>query len=285
MFKQKIKYFWQEARPHQWIKNLLLFVPLIFAQKLFKDGLLWHTILSFIAFSLTASSVYVLNDLIDLRYDKLHPHKSGRPLAAGKIKISEAKILFIILLILGLTLSLLISRKLFFILIFYFLLNLIYSSYFKKLVIIDLIAVAVMYLIRLYAGAVVINVSISSWLLLTALMGAFFIVTGRRRSEILLNNSDDLKTRGILTQYSVIFLDYLIIMSSMASLIFYALYSMTHGSLFIWSILFVVYVLFRYLWLIFVKGQGEEPEKLIIQDKPIFYTLILWMIFIVLALY
>jgi 4-hydroxybenzoate polyprenyltransferase len=283
MLAQRIKIILDEMRLNQWIKNLLIFLPLIFAKKLIYGIDLRYTIVTFIAFSLAASGVYILNDLFDVKKDQFHPQKSKRPLAMGKISIFQAKILSIILIIISLTLAILVNQSVFWILILYFLLNVFYSFKLKKIVIIDLMTVAIMYLIRVYIGAAAIRVPVSSWLLLTTLLGAIFIVACKRRSEITLGVGQT--TRDILSQYTSPFLDSLIGLSGMAMLIFYALYSMTHPGTFIWSILFVIYILFRYLWLILANNQGEEPEKLILKDRPIFFGLILWAAFVILSLY
>lgn len=279
----KIKIFSQEMRIQQWIKNLLIFVPLIFVKELFQGHLLWITIITFLDFSLMASSVYVFNDLCDLKYDQLHLQKSTRPLAAGQIKPREAKILLIILLALGLGLSLLINYKLFWLLILYILLNLVYSLKLKKIALIDLLVVASMYLIRIYVGATAIGVVVSDWLLLTTLFGALLIVISKRRSEVITNAGAE--TRPVLLGCPASLLDNLLIISGATTLVFYALYTMTHPGPFVWSILFVVYVLFRYLWLVLGQGRGEEPERLIIQDKPILYALIAWLTFVIITLY
>ncbi|MCX6740781.1 MAG: UbiA prenyltransferase family protein, partial [Candidatus Parcubacteria bacterium] len=274
----QIKIFIQEMRIRQWIKNLLIFVPLIFVKALFNGHLLWLAVVAFLAFSLVASGVYVFNDLCDLKRDQNHPRKSTRPLAAGQIKPKTAKILLIVLLIVGLGLSLLVNSKLFWLLIFYILLNLAYSLKFKKVALIDLLVVAAMYLIRIYAGAIVISVAVSDWLLLTTLFGALLIVISKRRSELITNTNADAETRPVLLQCPTALLDNLLIISGATTLVFYALYTMMHPGAFVWSILFVIYILFRYLWLVLGQGKGEEPERLIIQDKPIFYALIGWLI-------
>jgi 4-hydroxybenzoate polyprenyltransferase len=270
-------------RIQQWIKNLLIFVPLIFVNALFNSHLLWLTVVTFLAFSFVASAIYIFNDLCDLKRDQLHPIKSTRPLAAGQIKPTTAKILLIILAILGLGTSLLVSAKLFWLLIVYTLLNLAYSLKLKKIALIDLIVVAAMYLIRIFAGAAAIGVVVSDWLLLTTLFGALLIVISKRRSEAISNVG--VETRSILSQCPTALLDNLLIISSVTTLVFYALYTMNHPGAFVWSILFVIYILFRYLWLVLIQGRGEEPERLIIKDKPILYTLTAWLIFIILALY
>ncbi len=272
-------------RVQQWIKNLLIFVPLIFVKELFHGHLLWLTIVTFLAFSLVASGVYIFNDLCDLKRDQLHPRKSTRPLAASQIKPKTAKMLLIILLIVGLGLSLLVNSKLFWLLIIYILLNLAYSLKFKKLILIDLLVVATMYLIRIYAGAAAISVVVSDWLLLTTLFGALLIVISKRRSELIADTNAGLEARPALLQCPTVLLDNLLIISGATTLVFYALYTMTHPGAFVWSILFVVYILFRYLWLVLGQGKGEEPERLIIQDKPILYALIGWLIFVILTLY
>jgi len=162
-------------------------------------------------------------------------------------------------------------------------LNLIYSLKLKKITLIDLLVVASMYLIRIYAGATTIGVVVSNWLLLTTLFGALLIVISKRRSEVATNTGAE--TRPILLQCPISFLDNLLIISGVTTLVFYALYTMMHPGAFVWSILFVVYILFRYLWLVLGQGKGEEPERLIIQDKPILYALIGWLIFVILTLY
>ena len=163
--------------------------------------------------------------------------------------------------------------------------NFAYSLKFKKLILIDLLVVATMYLIRIYAGAAAISVVVSDWLLLTTLFGALLIVISKRRSELIADTNAGLEARPALLQCPTVLLDNLLIISGATTLVFYALYTMTHPGAFVWSILFVVYILFRYLWLVLGQGKGEEPERLIIQDKPIPYALIGWLIFVILTLY
>ena len=283
---EKLKYCFQEIRPHQWVKNLLIFAPIVFVGQLLNWLLLERTILAFVSFCLIASSVYVLNDIFDLKEDRQHSKKRNRPLASGEINLIEAKILSFFLFIFGIGLAYYVSQVFLVILLFYFAFNFFYSWRLKHLVVLDLMMVAAMYLIRVYAGAVVINVPVSNWLLLTTLFIALFIAIAKRRTEIVANqNNGDIATRRVLSDYSVQFLDYLLIITNVATLVFYALYAMTRGGLFVWSILFVIYAMFRYLWIVFIKRKGEEPEKLLLKDRPIFFSILAWGIFVILILY
>lgn len=281
----RTKDIFQEMRFYQWIKNLLIFTPLIFVNKLFVLPFLEKTFVAFISFSLMASAVYVLNDIFDLPKDRLHPKKKERPLVSGKINLLAAKILLMILFVASALLGWLVNGSFIFILFFYFFINIIYSYKVKNIAILDLIFIAVMYLIRVYAGAAAINVPVSNWLLLTTLFVALFIATAKRRAEIINIKNSGGSTRDVLDEYNVQFLDYLLVITNIATIIFYALYTMIRGGFFVWSIFFVVYAMLRYLWLVLKQGVGEEPEKLIIKDKPIVFSILGWGIFIILVLY
>jgi len=281
----KTKNIIQEMRLYQWIKNLLIFTPLIFVNKLFDLSLLGKTTIAFLSFSLMASAVYVLNDIFDLPKDRLHPKKKERPLASGKINLLAAKILLMILFVASALLGWLVNGSFIFILFFYFFINIIYSYKVKNIAILDLIFIAVMYLIRVYAGAAAINVPVSNWLLLTTLFVALFIATAKRRAEIINVRGDNNLTRKVLEEYNIQFLDYLLIITNIATIIFYALYTMIRGGFFVWSIFFVVYAMLRYLWLVLKQGVGEEPEKILVKDKPIVFSILGWGIFITLVLY
>lgn len=283
--KGKLKFYWEEIRIYQWVKNLLIFTPIVFVGWLFDFLLLARVVLAFISFSLAASSVYVLNDIFDLPFDKAHPKKRFRPLASGSITIAEAKVILIILLVPALAIAFYLGWPFFSILVFYLFLNFAYSWRLKYIVILDLMLVAAMYLIRVFAGALVINVEVSSWLLLTTLFISLFIVSAKRRNEITVGQANKTTTRQVLVDYNIELLNQLLVITNMATIVFYALYTMKHSGLFVWSIFFVIYAMFRYLYLVFVKGKGGEPEKLLLKDKPILFSIFAWAIFVIILLY
>lgn len=286
MFNDKIKFFLVECRIYQWIKNLLLFAPLIFGHKLFNLYLLRQSAIGFFSFCLISSSVYVLNDIGDLKKDKLHPKKCLRPLASGNINLIEAYILFVVLLILGLSLSYFSARAILPILIGYLVLNIFYSVCLKHIVILDFIAIVFMYLFRVYAGGLIVNISISPWLLLCTLFLSLFIIIAKRLGELINGRDNHFQVRDVLNFYNISFLNHLLIVSLTSTVIFYALYSISiHSGLFIWSIFPVIYGLMRYWWLIEFYRAGEEPELILYKDMHILISIVVWIIFIIYVLY
>lgn len=284
---QKFRYIIQEIRITHWIKNLLLFGPLLFAKLFLNVEFLGKTILGFLSFSFAASSIYIINDIIDRKFDKNHPKKKTRPIASGNISIPEANFLIIALLALAISIALYINPKFLAVLPVYVFLNLVYSLKFKHVAIFDIIFISLMYVLRVYAGAAVINVPVSEWILLTTFFLALFLILAKRRSEYIRNYEMEFKdnSRQVLTLYNRDILNFLLVSSFSITITFYAFYAMTKSSLFIWSILMVIFVLMRYLYLIFVEDKGEEPVELVIKDKQIFFGMCIWVLYILFILY
>ena len=279
-------------RPQQWVKNLLLFAGLIFSQNFYNLDLLLKSLVAFGLFCLLSSSVYVINDVIDKDKDRKHPLKSSRPIAKGEIKISTAIILFIFLTLISLGLSALLSRTFALMALSYFALNLIYSKYLKNAVIIDVMCIAFGFVIRAVAGAVVIGVEISAWLVVCTILLALFLGFGKRRHELLLLDTEAGGHRKILTEYSPYFLDQMISVVTASTVVAYAFYTLSseveiklgtkHMDL---TIPFVLYGVFRYLYLIHQKEGGGSPTRMLLNDVPLFVNILLWFFAVMLIIY
>ncbi len=250
------------------------------------------TVTGFALFCLLSSSVYILNDVLDVESDRKHPLKSNRPIARGDIRISTAIILFVILAIISLGLSFWLSPAFALIALGYFILNLLYSLYLKHVVIIDVMCLALGFVLRAVAGAVVIDVVISTWLIVCTTLLALFMGFGKRRHELMLLENQATEHRKILSEYSLYFLDQMISVVTASTVIAYAFYTLspevesklgtTHMDL---TIPFVLYGVFRYLYLIHRKEGGGSPTQMFLNDKPILVNIILWLISVVLIVY
>ncbi|MFB6226514.1 MAG: decaprenyl-phosphate phosphoribosyltransferase [Candidatus Paceibacteria bacterium] len=281
---KKIKSYLQEMRTRQWIKNLLVFAPLIFDQRLFQTNLVIDSFLAFISFCLVASSIYVINDICDVEEDRKHPKKKHRPIAAGKISVLHAKVFSFLLAITALTIAYFVDLYFLLVLVTYVIFNILYSLKLKHIPIVDILLVALMYLMRVYSGAFAINVEVSNWLLLTTLFAALFIVTAKRKSEFI--NGKGAETRSVLEYYDPRSMDHFLIIGATSTLLSYALYTFTHEKIFVWSLIFVVFAIFRYSLLIFHDEYDvEEPEIIFVKDKQLFTSIVLWGAFVTSVLY
>lgn len=254
------------ARPHQWYKNLLLFVGLIFSQNLFNLPMWGETILAFACFCGLSAGEYLINDVVDTEKDKKHPTKSKRPIASGRLKPRDAVIISAILITASLTYAIIINIWFFLIALSYTVLVLLYSFKLKNLVIFDVIAIAVGFVIRAVAGCLVIGVNISSWLIICVFLLALFLALGKRRHELVVLGD---KNRISLTGYSPQMLDQLIGITAGSLILSYLLYTVDTTDIYLlFTSPFVIYGLFRYLFLVHNNNFGGEPE-LIFKDKSI----------------
>ncbi len=274
--------YFKLLRPTHWIKNFLVFIPLIFSLNILQVDRATLAIEAFSAFCLMASCIYVINDFLDIERDRTHHTKKNRPLASGKVPPLNALVLALLLFFTSSMIAITISPLFSAILATYFLLNLAYSFYLKHLVIIDLLLVASFYLLRVYAGAKAIGVPITSWLLFITFFLALFIVAGKRYSESVNQGST---ARPVLAYYTSEFLANIMNMSATGVMVFYALYTTTKHYLFTYSIFFVLFALLRVLYWTQVEKSAEEPEKLFIKDPWLFFTVVLWVAYTVLTLY
>lgn len=280
-----------QMRPRQYAKNLFIFAPLIFDRQLFNGRALLQTILGFLTLCILSSGIYVLNDIVDVNADRNHPQKKYRPIASGKISLRSAKIFCGVLFIIAFTAAFLISREFFCLCLLMLAINLAYSFKLKHLPLIDVITIGILFLIRVYSGSVLISVQLfSPWLYIVTFMLALYLGFGKRRAELASLQGAQNTTRPVLDGYTVPFLDQLITIISAVIIISYALYTFSGPAVpdnnqLLLSVPFVVYGIFRYLYLIQVKHQGGAPEEVLFSDRWLQGTIVLYAVSIVFALY
>ena len=292
-------------RPRQWTKNLALFVGLVFAQRLFSVTAFERAGLAFLAFCLASSIIYLLNDLLDLENDRQHPVKQKRPLASGRLPISWAITMIGVLLIAcaGLTAAIFtipISERDTFAslggsnLLFaatisvYLVLMVLYSIRLKHIVLLDVFVIASGFVLRILAGAVVIPVSISPWLYLVTILLSLFLALNKRRHELVLLQGEASNHRQILKEYSLPMLDQMITIVSAATFMSYSLYTFqgpTGNHRLMITIPFVLYGMFRYLYLVYMKMEGGSPEEVLLRDRHMLATVVLCVAIIIVVLY
>ena len=234
-------------------------------------------------FCLIASAQYIFNDIRDLEEDRLHPVKSKRPLASGRLKTGPAVLSCVLIAVLGLAVAATVNRGFLIISAAYLVLQVLYSLRLKHVVILDVFVIAAGFVIRVVAGGLAIKVAISSWLLICTMLLALFLALGKRRHEIVLLEGNATDHRPILKEYNTAFLDQMISVVTASTLIAYCLYTISEETVakfgtrkLIYTVPFVLYGIFRYLYLIHLKAEGGSPESLIIKDKPLLLDLFLW---------
>lgn len=276
-------------RPRQWTKNLAVFAAIIFAGKLFALPLLLTVAAAFIAFSLASSGLYAVNDVIDAPYDRQHPIKQNRPVARGAVSARTAIVVGVLLLAAGIALALTLDPAFAIAVVTYVVLQLLYAFLLKHIAIVDMIVIAFGFVLRAVGGALVIDVPVSPWLVLCAGLLALFLATAKRRHELLLLNEQSAMHRPVLREYSAELLDSFMVTLSSATITSYALYTFFEnrapGYAMMLTIPFVIYGVLRYQSLVLVGGQGGTPEEVLLSDRPILATAILWAVAAILAIY
>ncbi len=280
------------ARPTQWLKNGIMVLAIVFAGELTDLSKVAMTAVAIAIYCLLSSGIYTLNDIVDAEADRLHPLKKNRPIASGRIARSTAWGMAAVLLIGGLIAAWLVNELFFFSAIAFVGLNLLYSYWWKNVVILDVLTIALSFVIRAYAGAFAIVVPASTWMLINTLLLALFLALGKRRHELLYLTGDAAGHRKTLTKYSSYLLDQLIAVITASVLVIYMLYTFSTevihklgtDKLFV-TIPFVVYGIFRYLYLIHKEEGGGSPTSMLINDRPILITVMLWLITASIVLY
>ena len=274
-------------RPKQWIKNLFVFAALIFARDVGQPHLLGLTVAAFALFCLSSSGVYIINDILDREHDRNHPVKCHRPIAAGRIPVGTATGLALMLLVVGVIGSFLVTWSLGLVVLIYAVLMVSYSLYLKQQVILDVFTIAAGFILRVVAGAAATGVYLSPWLLLCTIFLSLFIGLGKRRHELYLLNDSASLHRSALGSYSFAFIDQMVGITTSATNISYSLYTFlapTNRNL-IYTIPFVLYGLFRYLFIIYRQQSGGAPEDALLQDRPLLVAVLLWIIACIFILY
>lgn len=279
-------------RPLQWAKNGFVFAGLLFDQQLTKPEPLARVTATFILLCLTASAIYLVNDLVDIERDRLHPRKRLRPLPSGQLPKSWAMAAALLLPTLSLLVSLALTWKLTLVLLGYLALHLAYSFFLKNIVLLDVFAIAAGFILRVVAGIVVIHVArFSPWLYVCAGLLALFLAIGKRRQELILLAENAQDVRATYKDYNMALLDDMLRMVTTGSVLTYMLYTIeaptirTNGHNMMLTIPFVIYGVFRYLYLIHVRGEGSAPDELLFEDLPLLATVVLWVSAVGLVLY
>ncbi|MDF2679165.1 MAG: UbiA prenyltransferase [Brevibacillus sp.] len=255
-----------------------MFAAPVFAEKFLDPSAMLKAVVAFFCFALTASTVYIVNDIMDVEKDRLHPEKSKRPIASGSLSIRRALLTGGFLLTFSLSIAYFVTPVFFGILTSYFIINLLYCVWLKHVVIIDVMIIALGFVLRGFSGAAVVGVGITSWFILCTMLLALFLALSKRRHEFEMLNGDKEKQRKVLEHYSIKYLDQLISIVTSATIMTYSLYTANTGpnAYMMWTIPFVIYGIFRYLYLVHMKQGGGSPEKSLLNDKHILLTVILF---------
>ena len=273
MYHFKMSQLLKLLRPYSWIKNLFIFVPLFFAKDFFIYAKFSTVAVAFVVFCVTASSVYIINDIFDIEQDRKHDSKKNRPLASGKVSVSSALIILGCLIIGNLFLIYFFIPQIFLLIGLYFISNILYSKYLKHLAVLDILLISSFYFIRIMIGGVAAQVPISHWLLLCMIFISLFLIVAKRLAEFRQENK-----RIVLQEYTPEFLNAMLVISATLIIISYSLYSVLvlDSNLAIFSIFLVLLGIIRYLFLVFTTNKAEYPDKIVIKDKIIFLSVIVW---------
>ncbi|MCB9451820.1 MAG: decaprenyl-phosphate phosphoribosyltransferase [Anaerolineaceae bacterium] len=280
-------------RPKQWTKNVIIYAGLVFDGQLFRPEPFILTTISFILLCLAASTIYVVNDLVDIERDRQHPKKKYRPLASGQLPVNLGIAAAIALPIIAVGGALLYSPRYAAILAIYIALHILYSFRLKHIVIIDILTITAGYVLRVAGGVLVIEVArFSPWLYTCTALLALFLAIGKRRQELITLGDNAANVRPIFKEYNLPLLDSMLNIVTTSTLLAYILYTIEAPSLLLAgnnlaliTVPFVMYALFRYLYLIHVKGEGGAPDEVILRDFPLQASIVLWGLMFVFILY
>ncbi|HNC08718.1 MAG TPA: decaprenyl-phosphate phosphoribosyltransferase [Anaerolineales bacterium] len=269
-------------RPRQWAKNVFIFAALVFDKQLFHVDAFLHTLAGFVLFCLISSCVYIFNDLADVEADRQHPEKRNRPIASGKLPVNAAWTAGILLVIITLVFSWLLTPGFLYVVSFYFVLNMAYSKWLKHIAILDVLIIAIGFVLRVHAGVTLIHVErFSPWLYIVMFLLSLFLGFGKRRAELALLAHGAGSHRKVLDGYTLPLLDQYIMIVSGTTIVAYSLYTFSAPNLpenhsMMLTIPFLVYAIFRYLYLVEVKHAGGAPEEILLSDRPFQIAMVLW---------
>ena len=282
----EVKYLMISMRPKQWIKNLFVIAPLFFSKNMMDISIVIRALWAFVIFCLFSSSIYLINDVLDLEKDKNHPKKSSRPLASGLLSIKISLLSSLILVFAAIIGSLFLDKRLLLVGLSYWFVNLFYTLYLKKLVIIDVICIAIGFVLRVVAGGIAVKIPSSHWTLATVIFLSLFLGFAKRKGELALClTSQEQVSRPVLNNYSILLLDQFLVICAAASIMSYSLFSLsdyafrkfgTHNL--IYTIPFVIFGIFRYLFLVQSSGNYENPTEVLYSDRLLIANILIWLI-------
>ncbi len=287
MFKAILK----AMRPRQWTKNAFIFAALVFDQQLLLLNPFLRTLAGFGLFCLISSSVYIFNDLADVEADRQHPEKKKRPIASGQLPINVAWSVGIILAVIALTLGYLLEPAFAVVIGLYFMINMAYTKWLKHVPIVDVLVIASGFVLRVIAGVTLINVErFSPWLYVVMTLLSLFLGFGKRRAELILLAQGAASHRKVFDGYTIPLLDQYIMIVSGTTIVAYSLYTFSAPNVpanhsMMLTIPFVVYTIFRYLYLIHVEERGGAPEDILLTDRPFQIAIALWALTVLVVFY
>lgn len=287
---QRVRGLFKSMRPRQWVKNIVVFAALVFDSKLFMQHYVIASVIGFVVLCLLSSAVYLINDCADVAADRLHPKKRFRPIARGDVPVPLALGLAGVLIVVGLGAAFATSLGFGLIALTFFVITTLYTFKLKHIVVLDVIVLASGYILRVAAGTVLVSaVRFSPWLYVCISMLALLIGFGKRRQE-LMDLGDKAGTRAILREYNLPLLDQIISIVTGALIVSYTFYTFSAPQLpanhsMMLTVPFVLYALFRYLYLVHVKGEGAAPDELVFKDRPLQIAIGLWALAVVVVLY
>ena len=281
------------SRPKQWLKNLFVFAPILFAGQMMNLDLMIKSMLAFVAFSFTSSIVYIINDIVDRDADRIHKKKRFRPIASGEVNIREALIFALFFTVIVILILLKLNLLFAIVIGVYVVMNLFYSLKLKHIVILDVFIISLGFMLRVEGGASAIEVPISSWMILTTIFLSLFLAISKRRAELTGSENDNYENqRKVLSHYDVVFADQMNTVAVTGTIICYALYTVSskavntfHTENLIYTTPFVIYGMFRYLYLLHRKNLGESPELIVTKDISLIINIVLWFTFSFLIIY
>jgi 4-hydroxybenzoate polyprenyltransferase len=289
--RSQLALLFKTMRPKQWTKNIFVWAALVFDVKLFQVEPFLRTLAAFILFCLISSAVYIINDLVDIPKDRLHPEKRNRPLASGALNPNTAIAGAVIIVVGCLPAALSLNWQFTAILYGYLLLMIAYSFWLKNMVIVDVFTIALGFVLRVAGGVAVVSAArFSPWLYVCMTLLALFLGIGKRRQELVLMSENGSTTRRILAEYNLPFIDEMLALVSASTVMAYAFYTFSAPNLpanhlMMLTIPFVLYAIFRYLYLIHVKGETDPPDVVVLKDRPLQVDVLLFALVVLVVFY
>lgn len=272
-------------RFHQYIKNLFIFIPAFFSFKFFDEVSIYNSLIAFVAFCLCASAIYIINDVIDAPSDRIHPSKSKRPIASGKVKPRVALLFALVFIVVGIFILVCLLPRVILPIAIYVFINLLYSFKLKHIPILDIFIIASGFVIRLFVGALAINTPLSEWIIVMTFLLALFLALAKRRDDVILYEASGEKMRKVVDGYNRQFLDIAMAISASIVMIAYILWSIStevklrlHSDYLYLTSVFVLAGIFRYMQITFVEQKSGNPSKIVLQDKFLQGVILCWLI-------
>lgn len=268
-------------RPKQWVKNFFVFAPLVFSGFMFSLGSLSDSLLVFLFFCVAASSVYIVNDIGDVEKDRLHPKKKFRPIASGRVSVPQSFLLLIFCYLI-VCISFLFNYKVSFVLLIYILINFSYTKYLKNIPVVDIFVVASGFVLRVYAGALAIQVPVSNWMLITVLSLSLYLAAVKREQEL---KNSGYTTRSSLKKYSSSLVKKYVETSATCTIVFYSMFVLESKPNLVLTVPIILFGIFRYWYIVESSDVGGSPTDAVVQDKPILIVVLAWIGLVIYQLY